>query len=101
MLTKQDLEAIGKIIDPVKTAIKELGEKIGDLEEKVDDKTSELYTSIFSLKVENAEDHRGIKRRISEFRKEFNEFVRHFDRSLQETRREIDRIKGYIKIPSL
>lgn len=98
MLTKQDLEAITKI---VKSEGAGLRESMKDLEEKLDDKTSDLYTSIFRLRAENSGEFKHIKRRISEFKKEFNEFVKHFDRYLQETRREIDKVKSHIKIPSL
>lgn len=94
MLTKQDLAEIKKIIDPLR-------EKILDLEEKLDDKTSDIETSIFRLRAENSEEFKHIKRRVSEFKEEFDVWVKHFDRYLQETRREVEKIKSHIKIPSL
>lgn len=105
MLSKQDLEAFDKLLDkkiePLKTSVKELGEKIGDLEEKVDDKTSDLYNSIFTLRAENSEDHRGIKRRVKEFKEEFNAFMKHFDGFLQDTRKDVARIKSHLKLPPI
>lgn len=98
MLTKQDLEAIGKLIDK---RIDKVEEKVGDLGERLEDKISDLYSSIFSLRAENSEDHRGIKRRLTEVKEVLDTFVKHFDRYLQDARGRISRIEDHIKLPPI
>ncbi len=77
MLSKQDLEAIDKLlnkrIDPLK-------EKILDLEDNLKDQKSAITDSIFNLRFEVREEFNKMKRRIREFREVFDEFAKHFDR---------------------
>ncbi len=59
MLTKQDLQEIGKLLKPLKDEVK-------DIREDLRDTKSDLKMSIFSLKAEVKEDMRIIKRRLGE-----------------------------------
>ncbi len=105
MLSTDDVNKIEQLLDkkiePLNARFDNVEEKVADLGERLEDKISDVYGSIFSLKAENSEDHRGIKRRLTEFREIFDEFTKHFDRSLQETRKEVDRVNRHLKLPPI
>lgn len=94
MLTKQDLQEIGKLIEPLK-------DKILDLEDDLKDHKSDITSSNLRLRIEIKEEFDKNKRRIREFKEEFDEFVDHFDEYLQKTRREVAQIKSHLKLPPL
>lgn len=86
MLTHQDLEAIGNIID-----------------EKLDKKLASLRSDVKSLKI----DVNHLKKAVKELQKEtkalrsdMNMIVRFFDNDITGVRRRVDRLEDYLRISS-
>lgn len=102
MLSTDDVkrieQAVGKLLDK---KIEPLNEKILDLEDELKDHKSDITSSILTLRVEMREDFTTMKRRIREFKEEFNAFMKHFDSFLQDTRKDVARIKSHLKLPPI
>lgn len=101
MLTKQDLSAISQLLTPAREDIKGLREDIKDIREELSDHKSDITSSIIALKYEFLEENRHIKRRLTEIKNSIEDFAKHFDKYLQQTRRNVTRIESHLKLPPL
>lgn len=44
---------------------------------------------------------RPLEKKVNKFHKEFNTWVKHFDTHLQQTRKDVDKIKDHIRLPKV
>ena len=112
MLTQQDLEAIGNLIDkkldekfekelkPIKAELKSLRADMNELKRdvhqlKVD--VNQLKTDVHELKI----DVKHLKRESRNLRMDLNLVVKFFDNDITGIRKRVDRLEDYLRLPPL
>lgn len=112
MLTKQDLQQIGDILEvrakkviqeelrPIKKELQELKDRIEDVEIKLDEKTSELSRDIFLFKADLKEEVKNIKRSLNRMYKHQETIIKFFNEEAILIKKRIDRIETKINLSS-
>ena len=92
MTSDKDSQSILKLL-------KEVSEKISDLEIKVDDTKADLATDIFRLRAELKDETKSIKRRLSELKKDQEVIIRVLDGEQVSIKKRLDTIEEALNLP--
>lgn len=87
MLTKDDLKEIKKLFKPI-------SDKIDDGQIRLEDKISDLYTSIFRLRADSSKEFTSIKRTLKEIRETQNLIIKHFDEKTLDLAKRVDKLES-------